>query len=104
MARASKWTAEQKLQIVLSVLRGEDTMSGLARRHGVSDATVAKWRDAFIAGGAEALVNGGPRRSSREHELEAEAEALKAALGEAHAELRVWRKKGALYPASRSSS
>jgi transposase len=105
MGPPSRWTADQKLQMVLSVLRGEDSMVGLARRHGVSDATLAKWRDTFLAGGAEALAAGSrPRRSSRETELEAETEELKAALGEAHAELRVWRKKGAIYPATRTSS
>ena len=52
-----------------------------------------------------ALVNGRRRgESSREAELESELEEIKAALGEAHAELRVWRKKGAIYPASRTSS
>ena len=46
----------------------------------------------------------GVGQSSRETDLETELEEVKAALGEAHAELRVWRKKGAIYPASRTSS
>ncbi len=105
MGRRLKWTAEQKLPLVLSILRGEDSVAEIGRRHGVSDVTLAKWRDAFLAGGAAALANGrGRSPSGREAELEAELEEIKAALGEAHAELRVWRKKGALYPASRTSS
>lgn len=80
-------------------------MAELGRRHQVSDVTLAKWRDAFLAGGAAALANGSRRgQSGREADLEAEPEELKAALGEAHAELRVWRKKGAIYPASRTSN
>lgn len=105
MGRPLQWTAEQKLPLVLSVLRGEGSVAEIARRHQVSDVTLAKWRDAFLAGGAAALTTGTRGRpSSRESDLEAELEDVKAALGEAHAELRVWRKKGALYPASRTSN
>lgn len=105
MGRQLKWTVEQKLPLVLSILRGEGSVAEIGRRHKVSDATLAKWRDAFLAGGAAALANGSRRgQPSREVDLEAELEELKAALGEAHAELRVWRKKGAIYPASRTSS
>ncbi len=100
MGRPLKWTPEQKLPLVLSVLRGEGSVAEIGRRHRVSDVTLAKWRDAFLAGGAAALANGRQRgQSSREAELEAELEEIKAALGEAHAELLVWRKKGAIYPA-----
>lgn len=105
MGRRLQWTAEQKLPLVLSVLRGEGSVAEIARRHGVSDVTLAKWRDGFLAGGRAALASSnGTRPSGRETDLEAELEEVKAALGEAHAELRVWRKKGALYPASRNSS
>src|SRR3989337_1197880 len=102
MGRPLKWTPEQKLPLVLSVLRGEGSVPDPGRRHQVSDVTLAKWRDAFLAGGAAALANGSRRgQSGREADLETELEEIKAALGEAHAELRVWRKKGAIYPASR---
>ena len=105
MGRPLKWTPEQKLPLVLSVLRGEGSVAEVGRRHQVSDVTLAKWRDAFLAGGAAALDNGSRHgQSSREAELESELEEIKAALGEAHEELRVWRKKGAIYPASRTSS
>lgn len=105
MGRPLKWTVEQKLPLVLSILRGEGSVAEIGRRHQVSDATLAKWRDAFLSGGAAALANGSRRgQPSREADLETELEEVKAALGEAHAELRVWRKKGAIYPASRTSS
>jgi transposase len=97
MGRRLQWTAEQKLPLVLAVLLGEGSVAEVARRHQVSDVTLAKWRDAFLAGGASALSTGARGRASgRETELEAELDDVKAALGEAHAELRVWRKKGAL--------
>ena len=105
MGKPLQWTPEQKLPLVLSVLREEGSIAEIARRHQVSDVTLGKWRDAFLAGGAAALANGSRRGPlGREAELESELEDLKAALGEAHAELRVWRKKGAIYPASRTSN
>jgi len=41
--------------------------------------------------------------SSREEGLEAEVEELKAALGEAHVELRVWKKSAERLAPSRTS-
>ena len=49
------------------------------------------------------VAQGGARRSDREAELEAENEELKAALGEAHVQLRVWQKGAEYLPPSRTS-
>lgn len=96
MARPPSRSAEDRVRIVLAVLRGEVMIAEAARREGVSAAAVAKWRDAFLEGGAQAVTAGGPARpTSREEQLAAENEQLAAALGEAHMELRLWR-KGAL--------
>jgi transposase len=96
-------SAEKKTLIVVSILRGEVTMADAARREGVSQTSIAKWRDRFLAGGQAALSAGGHGTSSRETRLVAEVEELTSALGEAHMELRLWRKKGAFYPAMRNS-
>jgi hypothetical protein len=40
--------------------------------------------------------------SQREADLQAQIDELTSALGEAYVELRAWRKRGALYPRSRS--
>ncbi|MCP4329618.1 MAG: transposase [Alphaproteobacteria bacterium] len=104
MSKPPLKSVEEKTRIVLAVLRGEVTVAAAARREGVSETTIAKWRDRFLDGGQAAIQAG--RRvggSSREQQLEADVEELTSALGEAHMELRVWRKGGALYPALRSS-
>lgn len=93
--------------MVLSVLRGETTQVAAARRLEMSQTTIAKWQKQFLDGAFEALSRGDNARapsSVRESDLEAEVEELTTALGEAYVELRVWRKGGALYPASRTSS
>ena len=96
MAKTSKKSPEEKLRVVLSVLRGELSAAAAGRRAGVSEQTVHNWKKAFLDAGRERLAHGARRRSAREGELEVENEELKAALGEAHVQLRVWR-KGAEY-------
>lgn len=104
MSRPPKWTPEQKIRMVHAVLQGEGSIAQIARQNKVSETSLGKWRDAFLEGGATALRTGaraGP--SSREEQLEAGLDELKIALGEAHAELRVWRKGGSYFSASRTS-
>lgn len=106
MGRKAIYSPEEKLQIVLSVLRGETTQTEISRRLQMSQTTIAKWQRQFLDGGAEGLARGDrPKRSSsrREQELEEKVEDLTSALGEAYVELRVWRKGGALYPRSKRS-
>ncbi|MBA3309118.1 MAG: transposase [Nocardioidaceae bacterium] len=105
MARPPTRAAEDKVRIVLAVLRGEMTIAEAARREAVSQTSIANWRDQFLDGGQQAVAAGGPTKpTTREQHLAAECEQLAAALGEAHMELRLWRKGGALYPASTSST
>lgn len=104
MGKQPTKSVEDKNRIVLAVLRGEISIAEAARREGTSQVSIAKWRDQFLAGGQQALAEGarhGP--SGREQALQVEIEELTSALGEAHMELRLWRKGGALYPASLNS-
>ena len=107
MGRKPFRTPDEKLAIVLSVLRGETTQTDVARRLEMSQTTIAKWQKQFLEGGREALARGDNAvadATRREEELVDRVDELTSALGEAYAELRVWRKKGALYPRSPSSS
>lgn len=107
MGRKPFRSPDEKLQVVLSVLSGEMTQVEAARRLQMSQTTIAKWQKQFLDGARESLARGENARgptSRREGELEAQVEDLTSALGEAYVELRVWRKKGALYQSSRRSS
>lgn len=107
MGRKPFKSADEKLAIVLSVLKGETTQTDVARRLQLSQTTIAKWQKQFLEGGREALARGDNAQtlaSRRETELAAQVEDLTTAIGEAYVELRVWRKKGALYPRTKSSS
>lgn len=93
MARTSGISSERKLQVVMSVLKGELSAAEAGRRVGVSEQAVGNWKRAFLEAGAAGIEQG--KRSStsqREAALEAEVEELKTALGETVAELRVVKK------------
>jgi transposase len=101
MSRPPVFPVEDKIRIVLSVLAGEVTVAEAARRAKVSETSVGKWKQQFLESGRVGLAAGGSTRpSSREEALAAEVEELKAALGEAHVELRVWKRsaEGRLAP------
>ncbi len=45
------WKVEEKLAVVLEILKGEESVSALCHRHGVAMAQAYRWRDAFIERG-----------------------------------------------------
>ena len=58
MGRASHLTADERSYIGLALLRLEEPMSVLSRRKGVSETTLGRWRDDFIAAGMAVLAFG----------------------------------------------
>lgn len=55
MGQKSKLSTEQRMQLVLRLLSKEDAAVQIARRAGVSEQTLYRWRDEFICGGKQAL-------------------------------------------------
>jgi transposase len=104
MGRPPMIPPEKKTRIVLAILSGEMSMAEAARKEKVSEQSIGRWKAEFIEAGRTALVAGRSGPSSREEQLEAEVVELTQALGEAHVELRVWKKsaEGRLGP-SRTS-
>jgi transposase len=104
MGRPPMIPPEKKTRIVLAILTGEMSIAETARKEQVSEQSIGRWKAEFIEAGKTALVAGRSGPSSREEQLEAEVVELTQALGEAHVELRVWKKsaEGRLGP-SRTS-
>ena len=93
MARPSVYSLEDKYRLVLAVVSGEMTVAEAARRGKASEQSISTWKRQFLEGGKAGLVEGGkPGTNARERALLDEIEDLKTALGEAHVELRVWKK------------
>jgi transposase len=104
MGRPPSIPVEKKFRIVLRVLAGELTIAEAARKERVSEQSIGRWRAEFLEAGKTALAAGKSGPSTREEQLEAEVADLTQALGEAHVELRVWRKsaEGRLGPSATS--
>ena len=101
MGNTASQSVEDRVRFVLAVLCGEVSIAAAARREGTSGVSISKWRDLFVAGGQQALVAGARRGlSGRAQQLAVEIEELNTALGEAHMELRLWKKGGSLHSAS----
>ena len=93
MTRPPVFSVEDKFRLVLSVISGEMTIVEAARRGKASEQSISRWKQQFLEGGKAGLVEGGPPGPNpRERQLLDEVEELKAALGEAHVELRVWKR------------
>ena len=93
-ARRRRWTAEEKLRIVDETLRSGESISILARRHGVAPNLLYRWRRLMTEGGAVAVqaddaVTGNAelrRLEERMRELKTlEVEILKEALARSRA-------------------
>src|SRR5919204_1352386 len=70
-----RWSSGRKREVVLRVLHGED-LDALSRELGVTAATIAGWRDQFLAGGQAAV------RSRPADERDEEIARLRAKVGE----------------------
>ncbi len=74
-----KFTAQQKTEIVLASLRGPKTMTELCREHEIADSLLRKWREQFLAAGAERLS--GKMERTEADELRRQVARLERALG-----------------------
>ena len=77
--RFRKFTGQQKIEIVLASLRGPKTMTELCREHDIADSLLRKWREQFLAAGAERLQ--GKTERTESDELRRQIARLESALG-----------------------
>ena len=54
----------------MALLRREEPATQLARRYGVSEPTLYRWRDEFLAGGEAALKNGSGGSDAQQREVQ----------------------------------
>ncbi len=69
MGKQSGLSIPQRREVVLMLLRREEPAAKLARRFGVSEQTLYRWRDEFLAGGEAALANGKGGADPRDREI-----------------------------------
>jgi len=88
------WSAEQKLSIVLSVLKEQVTIAEVSRQYGVAESLIHKWKAHFLEHGKAAFRHG--NNKTPDQALQAENEQLKKVLGEKVLEVEILKKLSSL--------
>jgi transposase len=95
MPKRSESTAVQRREAVLALLRREEPAVQLARRWGISEPTLYRWRDEFLAAGEAALApgkNGSDAAARQQRELQAQLEERDRVIGELTVANRILKK------------
>jgi transposase-like protein len=70
MGRKSNLTSDQQYEAVMSLLRKEEPAAKIARRYGISEPTLYRYRDLFLDAGKAALASGNGRSDHQRHEVQ----------------------------------
>ena len=96
MGKHSELPVTERREAVLSLLRREESAAAIARRYGVSEPTLYRWRDDFLAAGEAALTagsrNGNTSQERQIAELERQVEKRDQVIGELTIANRVLKK------------
>jgi transposase len=82
MTYKSKWSAEQRIAIVLESMSTNISVAELCRKHNVTPNAFYGWREKFLEAGKLALARSSSRNNDTGQELESENEKLKKLIGE----------------------
>ena len=87
-------SSEEKIRIVISGLRGEESVAALCRREGIAESLYYSWSKEFLEAGKKRLAGDTARQATSEEvkALRAEARGLKEALAEQMMENRLLKK------------
>jgi transposase len=93
-ATRRKFTAEDKIRVVLEGLRGEIPITELCRRHNIASNIYYRWSKAFLEAGKNGLTLDTRRHSTVDEvrRLKEENEALKRALAETMLDVMRYKK------------
>ena len=93
-ATRRKYSAEEKIRIVLEGLRGEDSIAELCRREGINSNVYYRWSKEFLEAGKKRLSGDTAREATSDDvkQLRSESAALKEALAEQVMENRLLKK------------
>ena len=61
---ASQYTAEEKIRIVVSGLRGEESIAALCRREGIAEGLYYSWSKEFLEAGKKRLAGDTGRQAN----------------------------------------
>ena len=84
--RRRRWSAEERLRIVLAGLSGDIEVSELCRREGINPTQYYGWRKQLLSSAAKVFANGSEKPSAREERLAAQLTRAKDVIAEITAE------------------
>jgi transposase len=89
-----KFSAEDKIRIVLEGLKGEESIAGLCRREGINPNLFYRWSKEFLEAGKKRLLGDTIREASSDEvtDLRKENDQLKQVVAELHLQNRVLKK------------
>ena len=89
-----KYSAEEKIRIVLTGLRGEESIAALCRREGIAESLYYKWSKEFLEAGKRRLSGDTERQATSPEvkDLRSEALALKECVADLTLENRLLKK------------
>src|SRR5712671_5992264 len=87
-----QFSAEEKIRIVLSGLRGEDSIAELCRREGIVQNLYYRWPKDFLEAGKKRLAGDTARAATSDEVKDLEASALKEVVAELTLENRLLKK------------
>jgi transposase len=93
-------SSEEKIRIVLSGLRGEDSIAELCRKEGIAQSLYYSWSKEFLEAGKKRLAGDTARQANTGEvkDLRAEALALKELVADLSLENRLLKKTCAVRP------
>ena len=93
-ATRRKFSAEEKIRIVLEGLRGEDSIAELCRKEGIAQNLYYRWSKDFLEAGKKRLSGDTSREANTDEvkELRSQARQLKEVLAEQILENRLLKK------------
>ena len=94
-----KWTAEEKLAIVLEGLKEKDSVADICREHKISQTLYYRLRDKFLESGRKGLING----TSDDNHYKAEIERLQKIIGKQAIQIEILKKQRSYWEQDRNS-
>src|SRR3977135_3148066 len=93
-ATRKRYSAEEKIRIVLDGLRGEYSIAELCRREGIAEGLYYSWSKEFLEAGKRRLAGDTARAATSDEvkDLKRQAQDLKAVVAEQALELRLLKK------------
>ena len=89
MVNKSRFTPQEKVDVVLLGLKTASTVSEICRKHNIAPITYSRWKRRFINGGMDALK---PGKNTTKDMLDKENSKLKTIIGELYVELEYLKK------------